>query len=112
MKKAKCDARISRRSHGVGLRRATMISCAWLVRASDLALGVGDALDQVVAALVGSDLAGEALLDLDVELVGPREMPRLIDRRTSVADIRSPVPDLEDGGNVAPRRPAELHCIA
>jgi len=80
MKKAKCDARISRRNQGMRIRRATAISWTWVVRAADLGLGVGDTLDQVVAAVVGRDLAGQAVLDFDVELIGPREMPRLVDR--------------------------------
>src|SRR5215208_1539440 len=80
--------------------------------ASDLALGVGDALDQVVAADVGRDLAGQALLDLDVELVGPREVPGLIDRGADLGDVGRLVPDLEDLRHVAPRRPAGLDDVA
>src|SRR5580704_7544937 len=112
MKKAKWDARISRCSQGTRIRRATAISWTSVVRASDLALGVGDALDQVVAALVGRDLAGQALLDFDVELIGPREMPRLINRRAGLADIGRLIPDLEEGRHVAPWRPTELDRIA
>src|SRR5580704_18801199 len=112
MKKAKCDARISRCSQGTRIRRATAISWTSVVRASDLALGVGDALDQVVAALVGRDLAGQALLDLDVELIGPWEVPRLIDRRAGLADIGRLIPDFQQGRHVAPRCPAEIYGIA
>src|SRR4249919_535577 len=100
MKNAKCDARISRRNHGRRIRRATGNSWTCVLRASDLALGVGDALDQVVAALVGRDLTGQTFLDLDVELIGPREMPRLVDRRAGLADIGRLVPDLQQGRHV------------
>src|SRR5688572_4565024 len=111
MTSAKRPADISRRNQGIRTR-FTAISWTCVVRASDLALGVGDALDQVVAALVGRDLPGQGLLDLDVELVGPREVPGLIDRRADLADIGRLVPDLEDLGHVAPWRPALLHRIA
>src|ERR1044072_9956818 len=87
MTSAKRPADISRRNQGIRTR-FTANSWTCVVRASDLALGVGDALDQVVAARIGGDLAGQALLDLDVELVGPREVPGLIDRRADLADIR------------------------
>src|SRR5476649_580152 len=111
MKKANDDADISRRNQG---RLAPvpgggrMMLSASAVRVSDLALGVGDSLDQVVAAHVGGDLAGQALLDLDVELVGPGEVPGLIDRRADFADIGRLVPNLQDLGDVAPGRPACL----
>src|SRR5712672_3626190 len=104
MASANCPADNSRRSHG--RRRRTATGCwATLVRASDLALGVGNALDQVVAACVHRDLAGQALLDLDVELVGPREVPGLIDRGADLGDISRLVPDLQDLRHIAPRRP-------
>src|SRR5476649_56680 len=116
MTKANDDADISRRNQGTltlvpAIGAMTMLSAS-VVRVSDLALGVGDSLDQVVAAGVGCDLAGQALLDLDVELVGPGEVPRLIDRRADFADIGRLVPDLQDLGYVAPRRPARLDDIA
>src|SRR5215470_15633923 len=111
MKNANWPADISRRNHG-RLRRGSAKVWACVVRASDLALGVGDALDQVVAAGVGGDLTGQALLDLDIELVGPREVPGLIDRRADLADIGGLVPDPEDLGHVAPRRPAGLDDVA
>src|SRR5690348_6208987 len=100
MASANWRADSSRRSQG---RRPGAASGCWavVVRASDLALGVGDTLDQVVAAHIGRDLAGQALLDLDVELVGPREVPGLIDRRADLGDIGGLVPDLQDLRHVA-----------
>src|SRR5471030_336786 len=111
--KANVPADISRRNQGVRTLVSTISwSCAATVRTSDLALGVGDALDQVVAAGIGRDLAGQALLDLDAELIGPREVPGLIDRRADLADIGRLVPDLQDLRHVAPRRPAGLDDVA
>src|SRR6201986_3626273 len=92
--KANHGADISRCRQG---RRTLGAAVIWaeVLRTLALALGLGDALDQVVAALVGGDLAGQALLDLDVHLIGPREVPGLVDRRADLADIGRLVPDIE-----------------
>ncbi len=71
MKNAKLPADISRWNQGLRPVRAIDSAGAWSRQGSDLALGVGNALDQIVTALVGRDLTGEAFLDLDVELIGP-----------------------------------------
>jgi len=70
MKKAKWTPHLRwNQGSGPGARRR---SPGLGVRTSDLALGVGDALDQVVAALVGR-VWRSGILDFDVELVGPRK---------------------------------------
>src|SRR5205085_7998998 len=95
------DYRPSRHQPGSGACRATPTS-ALAPACSCLALGVGYSLDQVVAALVGRDLAGQTLLDLDVELIGPGEVPRLVERGHDRADVGCLVPHLENGIDVAP----------
>src|SRR5258708_4803056 len=84
----------------------------WNSAVSGLALGVSYSLDQVVAALVGRDLAGQALLHLDVELIGPGEMPWLVERGHDGADVSRLVPHLEDRIDVAPRRPSGPDGVA
>src|ERR1700754_3039939 len=111
MTKANCRADSSPRNQR-RRRRAAIGGWASGVRGSDLALGVGDTLDQVVAADVRGDLAGQALLDLDVELVGPWEVPRLIDRGAELGYVGRLLPDLQDLRHVAPRRPAGLDDVA
>src|SRR6476659_8441227 len=77
-----------------------------------LPLGVGDALDQVVAALIGRDLTGQGLLDLDVQLVGPWKVPGLVKRGHDSANVGRLVPHLENGVDVTPRCPSALDGIA
>src|SRR3954452_21741554 len=62
---------------------------------SSLPLGVRDALDEVIAALIGRDLAGQGLLDLNVELIGPWEVPGLVKRGHHRANVGCLVPHLE-----------------
>src|SRR5262245_5492585 len=111
MTSAKRPADISPRNHALRAICTSSAPPASVLR-SDLALGVRDALDQVVAALIGADLAGQALLHLDVELIAPGEMPGLKDRGADLAYVRGLVPDLQDGADVAPLRPALLHRVA